>query len=464
MTSIDPDRPSKEREGADPPLPEGGAGIRWKQACSEMIRGGSSRKNVIALIDQGIVSVANFLTGLIIGRICTKEQFGLYMLGFTVITMATCVQDSLILTPYTIYSPRLKGTALARYTASTFLHQFLYSGCILFLLLVFRGALWLGFGPPGMGPVVEALIVVLGFILLRYYARKVSFAALKMGEALVLDGMVSLLQVCGLFALAYFHLLSASSAYWIVGLACAAGALPWFLSRRKDFTFRRGETFSDLRQNVSTGVWILASGLLWTAVISLYPWLLATFHGTASTGVWAACFGILAFCNPLFLAMQNSYGPKIAHAFARDGGGDLRRFSLQATKVFGAAIAPFCVVLLFFGGDLVAGIYGGKYAGNGAIVSLLALDFLFTALTFPLSRALFTVGRADIDFKINLVMLLCLLSFGIPLTRRFGPMGAAASLLITDFVCLAFRFAAFSRWVRSDTERSLLESKPVQAG
>ena len=34
---------------------------------------------IVTLADQCIVSATNFLTGIIIGRVCTKEQFGLYV-------------------------------------------------------------------------------------------------------------------------------------------------------------------------------------------------------------------------------------------------------------------------------------------------------------------------------------------------------------------------------------------------
>jgi O-antigen/teichoic acid export membrane protein len=417
---------------------------------------GLHRDNFVALLDQGVVSVANFFTGLIVGRICAKEQFGLYMLGFTVITMAMTVQDSLLLTPYTIQSPRLKGVALSRYKASTFLHQLLFSACILFFLILFRFALHLGAGPSGMAPVVEALIFVVGFILLRNYARRVCFAALKIGEALALDVLVSVLQIGGLVTLAYLDSLAASRAYWVIGVASFLGTLPWMWSKKKEFTFTRGNAAADLKQNFSAGIWILASGLLWTMVISLYPWLLATFHGTATTGVWAACVGIIAFCNPLFLTMQNSFGPKIAHAFARDGGDALRGYSMQVTKIFGGVLVPFCIALLVFGGDLVAAVYGSKYTGTGAIVAILAVDFFFAALSFPLSRALFTIGRADIDFKINLLMLLCLLFFGVLLVKRLGAPGAAISLLLTSSICFVSRYIAFRRIAPMDREKSLL--------
>jgi len=59
-------------------------------------------KGFIALTDQAVASATNFLTGVIIGRACTKEQFGLYMLGFSIVLFVMSLQTSLISTPYMV--------------------------------------------------------------------------------------------------------------------------------------------------------------------------------------------------------------------------------------------------------------------------------------------------------------------------------------------------------------------------
>src|ERR1035437_4034789 len=79
----------------------------------------TARQGVLSLVDQGVVSATNFLTGVIIGRACSKEELGLYMLGFSLILLVTGLQTTLICTPYMVYAPRLKGSAHALYTGST---------------------------------------------------------------------------------------------------------------------------------------------------------------------------------------------------------------------------------------------------------------------------------------------------------------------------------------------------------
>ena len=79
----------------------------------------SLHQGAVSLADQAVASATNFLTGVIIARACTKEELGLYMLGFSLISLMTDLQTSLITTPYMVYAPRLKGRAHALYTGST---------------------------------------------------------------------------------------------------------------------------------------------------------------------------------------------------------------------------------------------------------------------------------------------------------------------------------------------------------
>jgi hypothetical protein len=108
-------------------------------------------QSIVSMADQAVASATNFLTGVIIARACSKEELGLYMLGFSLILLMTDFQTSLITTPYMVYAPRLKGRAHALYTGSTLIHQSTF--CVITMLGVACGAIvvtqrtW----PPGPG-------------------------------------------------------------------------------------------------------------------------------------------------------------------------------------------------------------------------------------------------------------------------------------------------------------------------
>jgi O-antigen/teichoic acid export membrane protein len=392
----------------------------------------TAQKGLVTLADQTVASTTNFVTGVIIGRACAKEEFGLYMLGLTIMLYVTNLQTSLILTPYMIFSPRLKGNAQTLYTGSTLVHQLALSALAILCLVVGGVVLSLGMGPQGLASVVWALVVAIAFILLRDYARQVCFARLRMRTALLVDSCVAVGQIGGLLLLAYLGVLSASRAYWVIGAACGLAAFVWLIWMRTEFTLKISQAILDLGQSWSFGRWVFASGLLWTLSMSLYPWFLAGFHGTASAGVWASCLGIVAIGNPLVIGAQNFLGPRIAHSFAEGGRNALRRFAFRASLAFTVLMIPLCLMLLVFGGSLMALLYGAKYAGNGRVVAVLGVSLLFGAVGFAYSRALFAIGRADVDFMVNFAALFVLLTLGLWLVRAWGPLGAAYSLLIAN--------------------------------
>jgi len=402
-------------------------------------------QGILSLADQAVASATNFLTGIIIARTCSKEELGLYMLGFSVILLVTDLQTSLISTPYMVYAPRLKGRAHALYTGSTLIHQLVFSLAIMFALACGAFAVTHGAGPRGLAPVLWALVAVVTFIMLREYARRVCFARLKLFAAFVFDSCIAVAQIAGLLVLARLHLLSASRAYWVIGSACALALAWWFWSDRESYHPRIGESRADLKKNWVFGKWVFASGLVMSVSLGLYPWFLAYFHGAASTGVFAACLGVVSVGNPALLGIQNLVGPKIAHVYAAAGPKALRRLVLRITAAISLPVSLLCLALIFWGGRIIALLYGRQYAGNGLVVAFLALNLLVNAVTFSFSRALFAIERADLDFLVNFAALFLMATLGFWLVRTYGPVGAAIGMAAANLVSAVLRAGVFLR-------------------
>jgi O-antigen/teichoic acid export membrane protein len=394
------------------------------------------------VIDQVVLSAANFLTGVIIARSSTKEVFGLYVLGFSIILLAINLQHSLISIPYTVHSSRLQGRDLAEYTGSTLVHQGLASALVICLLCIaWFVAQTTGSGPRGLGPVILTLIVVICFIMFREFIRGIWFARMLVGTALLVDSGTAVMQVGGILALAYLGLLSANAAFWAVGLPCLLVAAGTLILRRGSFRIVSQRIRADFFIGWSFGKWVVASGLLWTASMSVYPWLLAFFHGPASTGVWGACSAVVALASPALGGLQNYLVPKSATLYARQGADALRTFVVRANSAVLGILLVFWLVLVVMGERLVVLMYGKEYTGTGTLIAVLGLSLVAGAVNLTFSRVLFAVERADLDFKVNVVTLVVLLTAGIPLVHAWGATGAATGLLISS------GFAAAARWL-----------------
>lgn len=397
----------------------------------------------LSLADQAVASVTNFATGVIIARASSKEEFGLYMLGFTLILLVTDLQTSLIATPYMVYAPRLQGRAHAQYTGSTLIHQVVFSLLTTLVVIGAACAARFGVGPHGLEPVLWALAGVGSLIMLREFVRRICFASLKLRTVFVFDVFIGVGQICGLLVLAHFKLLSASRAYWVIGATCGLAVLCWLWLNRHHYHLRIDESVLDLKRNLVFGKWVFASGLLWTASTNLYPWLLAFFHGAAAAGVFAACLGVVSASNPALLGIQNFLGPKIAHVYATRGRIGLRKFVLKISGSMAIPVSLLTLIMITWGDRFIGLLYGSRYTGNGRVVATLACNLLLSAVVFSYSRALFAIERADLDFALNFAAIFIMLTLGLWLVKIHGPFGAALGLIIAGGVTSILRVGAF---------------------
>ncbi len=406
-----------------------------------------SAKSMIALTDQVVASATNFLTGIIIARSCSQGDFGLYMLCFSLIVFALDLQTSLLSSPYMVYSQRLKGKQLAVYLGNSLIQQFLLVLAILSILIAAIMVTKYNLGPEGRGiyAVLPALTLVIWPIMLREFIRRVCFAGLEMSTALVIDCGIFLIQVGGLLLLSFFDLLSVATGFYCIGLACASGCLGWLWVHRKMFVLGTKKFQGDFKKNLTFGKWIFASSLLWALSMTLYPWLLAFFHGTAATGIWGACYGVVAIANPLLLGIQNYLWPKIIQAYTRNGRQGLSRFVMRSSLFCGLLLLPLAIFFVIFGGWLVSLLYGARYSGTGPVVSILAVNLILAAITFPPSRGILALERARSYFMANIVPFMVMMTCGILLVRQFAVTGVALALLAGAVSTAVIMFFVFGQ-------------------
>jgi O-antigen/teichoic acid export membrane protein len=401
------------------------------------------RRGILTLADQAVSSGSNFLTGVIIGRALSKEDFGLYLLGFSIILFVITVQNSVILSPYTVYSPRFADQEKLRYNGSALIHQLVFSWIAMISLVLVGILLSSGLGPLGLSTIVLILAQVISLILLREYIRQLCFANLRMTTALILDSFAGTIQVLGLLLLSQTGMLTIGRVYWILGVACGIPAISLIVLSWKNFTLSMPRAISDFSHNWSLGKWNLASAISSTASAELYPWFLAGFYDTAVTGGLAACRGLIFMTNPFLMGMTNYLGSKTAHAFAQGGRRGVNQIVLESSIVIFVPMAFFLMIVLFVGSKLLVFIYGSKYVGYGQVVSLFALSQLIASIAIPISCGLMAIERPDIIFKGHLLGVASTLLIGIPLVRTHGITGTAIAMVITTIITVGFRLWGF---------------------
>lgn len=421
-------------------------------ARGSRIRGLIEHRGLLTLVDQVVVSLTNFSTGILIGRFCSKETLGLYMLGYTVVLFAIAVQQMLVTSPYILIWPRLEAEAAQRYTDGAYMQQLSMGGTLSVALLIAAGIFHLAHSPLAL--VMLALAFSAPLLLFKEMFRRVCFTKLRVQQAMLADLAVGVLQVALLFLFARQHWLSAPTGMLAVGIASSVLLVAWMARYAKALNFHIAEIRDVLTKNWHLGRWIFGSQLLWSASLYSYPWLVSKMHGTAAAGVWAACFGINALGNPLLLGLQNYIEPKVSHAFATGGTGAMRQLVWKATAVLTGSMLLFSGGIFFAGNRLVVLLYGPKYAGNGLTIFLLTLSFAAGAAGFALSCGFFASGHGKLDLRISWVYPVAVCACGIPLVRLYGPIGGAVALLIAHMIAAMLRMLQFAVTFGIENERA----------
>lgn len=404
---------------------------------------------VWTIADQAVVSGANFATSVIIGRFGNKEDLGLYALGFTLVLLAQNTQTALITGAYQVFSPKMGEEERQPYTGSALMHHIVIAvglaGMLLCAGLLMQRS---GGAAAGLAPVVITLAFVISPILLKEFARQVSFARLHAGIALSLDASVSFMQIIGLVALALIGSLHGYSAFWVIGAATAVSALSWVVLRRDEYRVELGRVERDFWSNWSFSRWMFVTNLAWMAANQVYPWFLVVFHGPEANGEFSACNTVVFLVNPFILGLGNFIGPKTVHALVEHGLAGMKRIVRIATMLFGITIGIFAITMIFMGDWVLVLIFDDKYAGHGDLVAVLAFATLAWALTVPANYGLNAMERPDVSFKALLLSLVVTSTLGIWLVMNYGPIGVACGLLVGNLVALIYTRFVYHREAR----------------
>ena len=397
----------------------------------------------MALADQAVVSAASFLTTIIIGRCTDASQLGIYAIGISVLASAFTIQGQLILLPYAIQRHRPLGTPVEHAGSSLALSGLLSALITIVLTMTALGLYADGAGPELMA-ITWALAGVMPFALLRDFFRRFAFTHFQMAYALTLDVAVAAIQICTLEWLGWTGRMSAVTACGALGVASGLALVGCLYLSRADFAIRIGQVRATMKQSWSLGKWLVVNQIMVQVQAYITYWLSLMIAGAAVTGAYTACMTVVAFANPLIYGLNNILTPKSVLAWKDGGGAGLRRQAIRDVLLLGAAIGPFCVLVLLAGEDVMRFLFHGReYEGYGHTVTILAFATLASALGSPAANALASMERARATLCISAIGAVLTVLLVWCLMTEWGLLGAAYGLLSGNVVGSAGRWLAF---------------------
>lgn len=402
----------------------------------------AAQQVTVVLFDQGFCCIANFLTGVLVARACSKEEYGYYVLGFTLLTVAMNIQTSLAGTPFTVFSPRLRDKEHRLYLGSTLVQHLAVSAFAVLGFLAAAAVLFAARRTGNFAGVLFALAAASVFVLLRDFMRHVLLAQLRVWASLLM-GLVANVATVGILLLAYRGgWLTAPLAYLILGASSSLPVLFVLLSETKWITFASNKLWEHVKENWRFGKWLIAQVIVVFVAIQMYPWVLMLFKGSAAAGTYGVCIGLAAIANPLFMGLNSFLGPRTAHA-ARKGSAQIHREVYLAMTFLAGPLLIILLCTILFGEWAIVTIYGREFAGLGHIFSIVMLAVVIAAMGGITDAGINALRRPDIAFRARLLALAVTVTLGIFLVYKLGPLGAALGVCVARAFSVGYQLMKF---------------------
>jgi O-antigen/teichoic acid export membrane protein len=401
----------------------------------------------LVMSDQAVVSIANFTTTLIIGRICLQEELGLYALGFTLILYLSGISKAMVWSPYTAFFPKMDRHERAEYTASATLQLAIVACLACFGLAVAGAVAQFVIGNAQVAKLFWLLSPAAVLMMTREHVRRLCLAWRNAGDLLRFDIIVSGLQILGIISLAKTGWLTGSNAYLAIITACLV-SLVWLFRCREKFHFHSDRWLIHLKKNWNFAKWLFGGATLVLIEQGLFYWCLTYYYGMTAVGILAAAQSVVMIANPVLLGLANYSGPATATTFTKHGIGAMYRTVKWSSAVLLAFVITFFIIIVVAGEPIVVALYGDKYAGNAVVTVAIALGLLVKALLIPIELGFLATEQGEFLFTTAVVRLAVVVTVGLPLVSLCGAAGVGYGICVSSLIVLIWEWTVLRRLVR----------------
>ena len=436
---------------------------RYREAARSAI--GRRRRAGWALIDQCVVSAANFLTIYVFARNLEAADFGAFMLAYTGLMLLTSLQSALLIQPHNVLGAALSGSDYQRFTGALLVAQILACAVVCAALGAI-GWLWAAQVGSPAGGVLIALALAAAPWMGQEFVRRLLYTRSESRAAALNDTLTYGLQLAGACALAYWWGARSTpqDALAVLGLSSLAGVVlgVWQLRSHVRIGGRGGfdSVRSTWREVWQFGKWLTAQNVLVCFGAHGHSWIVALILGAEQVGLYRAGTHLVNLMNPLFQTCFSYLPSRGSLAYQAGGVGGLATWVKRVAWMSLAAIVPFCIVLVGFPGQVLQLAYGDRYAGTDLplILALATVGQCLMFEKFPFDLGLLALRSTKSIFFVYLVPVVLLLTSGIALIHFFGILGVPLSgIVINTALLIATAFAYRRRLKQAQSTSCELE-------
>lgn len=387
-------------------------------------------KGFWAVTDQGLFALTNFTVSVLLARWLSQSGYGAFSVAFSVLLFIGAVHTALLTEPMLVLGPSRYQERTAAYVRRLTILHFALTSVLSVALVIVVGLLSVLNPQFAAATTLVALGVAAPGILFLWLMRRACYIESRPGLAAAGSLLYALLVPAGMLLLTQAGMLSAPSSLLTLGLGglLVGSWLLLRLARPSSVSTIPSPVRNVTRSHWSYGRWALPIGLLSWVPANAVVLALPLWHSLDDVAT-------LRVATTLMLPVQHLYGalgPLLMPALVRAGfSGQLASVARVAMALFVGLSLVYAPLVLVFGSQFAALLFGARYSISGATLWLLAAIPVVTAVSAVSGAVLRSLERLDRVLWSYVVATVVTLVLGLPLVFAYGVNGALTSTLAT---------------------------------
>lgn len=391
----------------------------------------AGRRGFWPAADQGVVSLGNFLTVLLLGRGLVKADYGTFTVVMEAMFFLLSLHSGVVSYPLTVLGAVADDRKLRHLATASLLFTVLLAVPVTLVSLVvarFYHLLALGL----------IAVVALTVWQMQEAIRRGLMSHFRHNQAIWGDAVSYLGQAASLLVLYRLGQLTLTRAFASLVLAQALGLVIQVMQVGLS-TVRRDELLEVARRFWRTGRWVLLTNLSGVSLMVCGNWALGWSHGPKEIANFAAIAVLLKVANPIMQTVSGLIVPASAKSLAEGGMAAARRMAFKMSAVGALALAPIFLVLLVFPQWCLWTAFHGKFSGPqfDFALRLIVLNNAVIFLTLVTSSFFNGVHHARLAFYGQLAGSIAMFAVLLPMNIAYGWMGYVVGGLLQGAVQLA---------------------------
>jgi len=415
---------------------------RWKP-LRNLLSGSVARAGYLAAVDQGVISMANFLATIILARNASPTELGIYGVGFTSLRLVRCLQEGVVIQPVNVFGASLDLAAFKRYATSSTVIQLLLAALSAGVAAI-GGWILTAMGKDVAGPTLFALWFTFLFWQIQEHIRRLLYTRSAVLLAVINTVLANLFRLAVMLYWVADGKLNGVAALDAIAWGALVALLPGLWSTRHYWTLKPDPILLTFKRNWDFGRWILGGTLANWVAVEFYPVLTAGLISFAAAGAYRALQNLVAPIHLLLRAIDTFLTPRAARVFSLHGRPALERTLKLTYLLAGAPVAGLLALALLFPHQLLHLLYGDTYVEFSRGVVLMAIFYTLWFAYWPLQTALKAARISRPIFVANLAAIFTMFALGIAAIRIWGVYG---TILGQTLNALVVGLILWSSWI-----------------